>query len=365
MRKSHVFIQSFGIYNHTIPHFQYLDSLPPRPIRSLQLGLHLGDNHLPDPLEPIRLLHPTHPPGLVLQPLELLRQHLLHEIRLVLGQRLLDGVAEFRRVRRGKRNVVRGRRSRDIDVAQGGREADCRVRIEDVPLRRGGAEDVLDGVEGLVVGDAVRGEVVLRGAQDLCVDGEAALGLEVVEPRLDVVAGLGAALGDGVRGRAVHLVGEEPEEAFEVGRHEDVHGRAERFLDAARVGFCAVGGDPARGGCAVYGVLLVGAGFPEAVEDVVFVCGDDELLRWEPHAFREVAGEDVAEVAGGDDEADLGGGEEGGLADEGEVRVEVVGDLGEDAGPVDGVDGGELVRAVDFGVGEEGFDEVLGGLVEG
>lgn len=102
------------------------------------------------------------------------------------------------------------------------------------------------------------------------------------------------------------------------------------------------------------------------MEDVVFVGGDDEFLGGESHALCEVAGEDVAEVAGGDDEAYFGGGEEAGLADEVEVGVEVVGDLGEDAGPVDGVDGCELVRAVDLGVGEEGFDKVLGrGLVVG
>ena len=33
--------------------------------------------------------------------------------------------------------------------------------------------------------------------------------------------------------------------------------------------------------------------------------------------------------------------------------------MGEDAGPVDGVYGGEAVRLVDFRVCEEGFDKVL------
>lgn len=72
----------------------------------------------------------------------------------------------------------------------------------------------------------------------------------------------------------------------------------------------------------------------------------------------EIAREDVAEVACGDHEADLGGGGFG-LAGEGEVGVEVVGVLGEDAGPVDGVYGCETELGVDFGVGEEGFDDVL------
>lgn len=39
--------------------------------------------------------------------------------------------------------------------------------------------------------------------------------------------------------------------------------------------------------------------------------------------------------------------------------MDVVDDLGEDAGPVDAVDGAETVGAVDFWVGEEGFDDVL------
>lgn len=47
------------------------------------------------------------------------------------------------------------------------------------------------------------------------------------------------------------------------------------------------------------------------------------------------------------------------MANQVEVRVEVVGDLRENAGPVDGVDGGEAVGLVDLGVGEECLDEVL------
>ena len=47
-----------------------------------------------------------------------------------------------------------------------------------------------------------------------------------------------------------------------------------------------------------------------------------------------------------------------------EVRVEVVRDLSQDAGPVDAVDGGEMVRLVHFCVGEEGLHHVLA-VVEG
>lgn len=41
------------------------------------------------------------------------------------------------------------------------------------------------------------------------------------------------------------------------------------------------------------------------------------------------------------------------------MGVEVVDDLSEDAGPVDGVYGSEAVGRVEEGVGEEGFDGVL------
>jgi hypothetical protein len=78
-----------------------------------------------------------------------------------------------------------------------------------------------------------------------------------------------------------------------------------------------------------------------------------------------VAGQDVAKVARGDGEADLVADLEvvGPLAGEGEVRVEVVDGLGEDAGPVDRVDGAELMGGVDVGVGKEGFDNVLWGVL--
>jgi hypothetical protein len=51
--------------------------------------------------------------------------------------------------------------------------------------------------------------------------------------------------------------------------------------------------------------------------------------------------------------------EEGFLFDEVEVGVEVVCDLGEDTCPINGVDSGEAVGRIDFGVCEKSFDEVL------
>src|SRR5690606_35238252 len=98
-----------------------------------------------------------------------------------------------------------------------------------------------------------------------------------------------------------------------------------------------------------------------AVENVVFVGANHELVDGEAHAKSEVASEDVAKVSRGDGKADLVAELErrGLLAEEGEVGVEVVDGLGEDASPVDAVYGAELVGRVDLGVGEEGFDNVL------
>lgn len=106
-------------------------------------------------------------------------------------------------------------------------------------------------------------------------------------------------------------------------------------------------------------VLLVPARLPEAVKDIILVCRNDELLDGQAHALGEVSGKDVTEIARGHNKSHGRGGEEGLGLDEVEVCVEVVCDLGEDTGPVDGVDGGETVGLVDLGVGEESLDEVL------
>lgn len=100
------------------------------------------------------------------------------------------------------------------------------------------------------------------------------------------------------------------------------------------------------------------ARLPESVQDVVLVGGNDESVGRQTHASCKVSGEDVSEISRGDDEA---GGGVGGLrlAGEGEVRVDIVSDLGENAGPVDAVDGAETVGGVEVGVGEEGFEDVL------
>lgn len=233
------------------------------------------------------------------------------------------------------------------------------MRVQDIPAVD---VEVLDSLLRLLVADALALEVPLRRIQDLLVHGEAALVLEVLEPLLDLLARLLLVPLVVHAGRAGELVGEEPEQPLEVRGHQDVHCGAQGLAHAVLVRLDAVLRQAALGLAPVHGVLLVVPAAPEAVEDVVLVGRDDELINREAHALGEVAGEDVAEVAGRDDEADLVGGVVGGALLEGEVGFEVVGCLGQDAGPVDGVDGAELLGCVDFGVCEEGFYGVLGRL---
>jgi hypothetical protein len=105
------------------------------------------------------------------------------------------------------------------------------------------------------------------------------------------------------------------------------------------------------------GVLLVASGLDEAVENVVRVGSDDELVDGETHALGEVTGQDVTKVSGGDDVANLGGSSD--LVGEREVGREVVDDLGEDTGPVDGVNRTKVVGLAKNGMREKSLDNVL------
>lgn len=245
-------------------------------------------------------------------------------------------------------------------AAQRSCDANGRVRVEDVLCA---IVEIPNSSSGLGVCHALAVEVALGELEDLGVDGEAALGFELCVPRCDFLAGL--LLGPGVvhAGARGVLVREEPEETLEVGGDEDVHCGAKSLAYTVSVRLCAIDGETLSRGGGLGGVLLVGSGAPEAVEDVVLVGCADELVDGETHALGEVAGEDIAKVAGGDDEAGLCGRGEALL--EREVGGEVVGLLGEDAGPVDGVDGAEFLAGVGDGVGEKCLDGVLGSLVSG
>lgn len=112
---------------------------------------------------------------------------------------------------------------------------------------------------------------------------------------------------------------------------------------------------------AVGGLLLVTTSLEKAVENIVLVGGNNELVDGETHTKGEVTSENVAKVSGRNSEADLVAELEGRglLAEEGEIGVEVVDSLGENTSPVDAVDGAELVGRVDLRVGKKSLDDVL------
>lgn len=287
----------------------------------------------------------------VLEADELLGQDFSEVVAVLAAEGQVDGAGELGRVGRGQGDVADARVA--LDGAQGCGDTNGGVRVQDVTARLGalgtaraqvGREAGLVGgadlSDGLVVADALALELGLSGLEEGRGHAEAALGLELVEPVADVVASLLATL----VGRAglAGLVCQEPEETLEVAADQDVHGRAVGLLDASTLAVA----------------LAVGtAGAEETVQDVVLVGGDDELLGGETHALGEPTGQDVAEVTGGNDESHLVV-VAGGLG-QGEVGVEVVGDLSQDTGEVDAVDGGEVVGGVHVGIGEQGLDEVL------
>src|SRR5690554_6340913 len=102
------------------------------------------------------------------------------------------------------------------------------------------------------------------------------------------------------------------------------------------------------------GILVILVAAHEAVQDVVAVGRHYQLADRQPHVARQVAGEDVAEVAGGHREghgaqrpAQLQGG------------MEVVDDLGHDPRPVDRVDRHQPGALEEALVGEAGLDHFL------
>ena len=93
----------------------------------------------------------------------------------------------------------------------------------------------------------------------------------------------------------------------------------------------------------------------ELVEDVVLVGGQHETTDRQAHRSRDVAGADVAEVAGRHGEVDDIVVARRRL----EVPGEVVHDLSQQTGPVDRVDGADRVATLEAEVGRDRLDEIL------
>jgi hypothetical protein len=128
------------------------------------------------------------------------------------------------------------------------------------------------------------------------------------------------------------------QEALEVGGDLDVHG---------------------GGGGRNHVRQRVHAGAPRAVQDVVLVGGDRQPLRRQAHALGGIAREHVAEVAGRHRE-----GHRPARAAERRRGDEIVGQLGDDAAPVDGVDGRQLHAVAEGQIVEHGLHQRLA-VVEG
>ena len=106
-----------------------------------------------------------------------------------------------------------------------------------------------------------------------------------------------------------------------------------------------------------FGRFGISAGLEEAVKDVVFVGCDQEFADRQTEAKGVVAGQYVTKIACWDNKFDSS--KIRTRAEELVVCAEVIRDLGEDAGPVDAVDGTEVVSFVDQRVSKESFDVVL------
>mmetsp|Transcript_3751 Transcript_3751/g.9744 ORF Transcript_3751/g.9744 Transcript_3751/m.9744 type:complete len:288 (+) Transcript_3751:850-1713(+) len=102
-------------------------------------------------------------------------------------------------------------------------------------------------------------------------------------------------------------------------------------------------------------MFVVGPRSEEAVQDVVGVCRDDQMLYRQAHALRVIPGEDVPEVSGRHAEADRAIT----LGAQPEERVEIVRDLEHDPGPVDGIDGAEPILLLEVEVAEKSLHDIL------
>ena len=99
----------------------------------------------------------------------------------------------------------------------------------------------------------------------------------------------------------------------------------------------------------------VAAGAEELVQHVVLVGGEDQLVDRQAHLPRDVAGEDVAEVAGGHGE----GHRVADLLRHSQIAFEVVHHLGHHARPVDRVDRADAIACLEGCVVADRLDDVL------
>lgn len=289
---------------------------------------------------------------------KLLGKNLLLEVKvLLILEGKLNGTSELGGVSCAQRNVRKVGLG-TLGRSERGGDADGGVRIENVAVL---LVDALDGLEGLGIADTFALKGLAGAVENIDIDGaETALDLEILEPSGDFLTSLLSVELNIHTNSSSKLVSQEPKQTLKVTRNQNVHSRAKSLLDALLMGLNTIDLQTTLGLGALSRLLLVLSSLPESVKDIVLVSRDNKLVDGKTHASGKVASKDVAKVSGGDDEADLVADlEGGGLLGEGEVGVEVVDDLGEDAGKVDGVDGAELEGGVGLGVAKQGLDDVL------
>ena len=227
----------------------------------------------------------------------------------------LDSVGELGRMGSGQRDH---RNPRCLSLTRG-RHTNGRVRIDE---HAGRFEHVPHSGQSSVV-------VAARGAERRCDPTRVLIGLDTHPTSRTELRHL---LGRGPAVAIVHL----EQQTLEVGRHLNVHRRAERGHHTRRNHRLRI---------------------EEAREDVVGVGADDERIDLGAHLARDPAGEHVAEVAGGDAEAHR-------LTTQRINRGHVVHDLRHHTRPVDAVDRRQIEFGAESRVVEHGLHEVLA-IVEG
>lgn len=145
-----------------------------------------------------------------------------------------------------------------------------------------------------------------------------------------------------------HTSCKEPHYSLKVTRDQNVHCRAVSLLAGINlIGFLGR-------------VLLIATGLPEAVQNIVLIGSDNQLVDRQAHLSSEVSRKDVSEVSSRSDKSDLVPNLEGiGLSRKREVRVKVEDDLGENSREVNRVDSTQLQGLVGIRIAEQSLDNIL------
>lgn len=249
-----------SLYQHAIKECELILT------QTLKLLLNLTLNNLTDTLPASTVGNGGDAALALLKTNELLGENLAEAVTILISQGQVNGASKLGRVGGGQRDVVDTRVT--LDRAARSSDTNGGVGVKDVAAGLGalgaargevggeaGLVGVADSRDGLLVADTLTLELGFGGLDDGGGDLEATLGLELVQPAADTLAGVSAALLSSAG--LVGLEGEEPEKTLEVAADQDVHGRAVGLLDTL-VRHCAE---------RLLGVVTVGT--EESVENAI------------------------------------------------------------------------------------------------